>query len=520
MKPNFLFVMADQLRADLRKSRDFPLDVMPFLDAWAQGGVDFDRAYTANPTCMPARVSMMTGRYPQCHRVRTNHNAADVLYTQDLIDILRENGYRTALCGKNHTHRSVHDFDFSAPNGHNGLEGDRPQTQEEAALTDFLRALQSRESLTPSPGTVRAQYPYRNVTDALRFIDGLEGDAPFFAWVSFAEPHPPYQAPAPYFDLFPPQSLPALPSAQMDPALKGPRYVWTRGIWARVMQGDEQARIARARSNYLGMIRLIDDQFRRLIEGLRARGLEQRTVVVFLADHGDFAGEYGLTRKGPDLSQALTRIPMVWRGPGIAPQGLQASACVNIVDVLPTICDILDVPLPLGCQGRSLLPLLQGRQAPPHEFDVGYSESGYGGLYWTAQDGLTPEQEGATRDYTTFDTLNSWTQSGQVRMVRKGDYALQLDMMGDGYLYCLRTDPAEQRNLFGDPAHAAVQADLLRELAAAMMRACDPLPPPRSRYRLKLHPRGYWRAQFAASDPGIPGGASSSRTKSPHSPAK
>ena len=96
MKPNFLFVMADQLRADLRKSRDFPLDVMPFLDAWAQGGVDFDRAYTANPTCMPARVSMMTGRYPQCHRVRTNHNAADVLYPFSRRMSIRSCVYRTS----------------------------------------------------------------------------------------------------------------------------------------------------------------------------------------------------------------------------------------------------------------------------------------------------------------------------------------------------------------------------------------------------------------------------------------
>ena len=84
--------------------------------------------------------------------------------------------------------------------------------------------------------------------------------------------------------------------------------------------------------------------------------------------------------------------------------------------------------------------------------------------------------------------------------------------MGEGYLYCLRTDPAEQDNLFGNPAYADVQADMLRELAAAMMRACDPLPLPRSRYRLKLHPQGYWRAQFIASDPGVPN-VPSSRTK-------
>ncbi len=73
---------------------------MPFLDEWAKGGVDFENAYTPNPTCMPARVSMMTGRYSECHQVRTNHNLQDALYTEDLLDVLKKNGYVTALCGK------------------------------------------------------------------------------------------------------------------------------------------------------------------------------------------------------------------------------------------------------------------------------------------------------------------------------------------------------------------------------------------------------------------------------------
>ena len=111
-QPNILIVMTDQQQDNLRKSRGYPLDTMPFLDSFAREGADCTRAYTPNPTCMPARVSMFTGRYPSCHRVRTNHNATDAYYTEDLLDVLKCAGYRTALCGKNHSHRNPADFDF------------------------------------------------------------------------------------------------------------------------------------------------------------------------------------------------------------------------------------------------------------------------------------------------------------------------------------------------------------------------------------------------------------------------
>ena len=118
---NILFVMTDQQRADLRRGEGYPLDTMPFLDSFAREGVDFGQAYTTNPICLAARVSLFTGRYPSAHRVRTNHNRRDALYTKDLLDVLKEAGYRTALCGKNHSHRDPEDFDFHACFGHPGL---------------------------------------------------------------------------------------------------------------------------------------------------------------------------------------------------------------------------------------------------------------------------------------------------------------------------------------------------------------------------------------------------------------
>ncbi len=505
MRPNIVIVMTDQQRHDLRKAAGYPLDTMPFLDAWSSGGVDFAQAYSPNPTSMPARVSMFTGRYSQSHRVRTNHNVIDALYTEDLLDVLKRQGYATALCGKNHSHRKPSDFDYHDLNGHLGTEEQQSLRENEQELDDFLKTLNFIDSMQPSPGDVTAQLPYRNVSSALRFVDSVKAEGkPFFAWVSFAEPHNPYQVPEPYFSLFPPESLPPVATGPADLAGKGPRFTWIRGIWEKVLGPDIEARMQRDRSNYLGMLRLIDDQFKRLITGLEERGVLDNTLVLFLSDHGDFIGEYGLVRKGPDLPDVLTHVPMAWRGPGIVKQGRVEQVFVNIVDIFPTICDLLGAPVPFGVQGKSIRPLLSHEAYNPKEYATSYAETGFSGLYWDDEDDLTVQQEKACRNWETFDCLNTWTQCGQMRMLRKGAYKIQLDMMGNGYLYNLETDPMEVKNLWDNDASVMVKTDMLVELTAAMLRACDPIPSPHSRYRTKLHPKGFWfDDDWRASDPGV-----------------
>ena len=504
MKPNILIVMTDQQRADLRKAEGYPLDTMPFLDEWSQSGTDFRGAYTPNPTCMPARVSLFTGRYPNCHHVRTNHNAVDAFYTDDLLDVLKQAGYRTALCGKNHSHRALSDFDFCEANGHDGPDRDYDRSPAEKKFDTFMKSLRHRECHEPSPCTVQEQQPYRNVSAALRFMDSLDRDQPFFAWVSFAEPHNPYQVPAPYFDMFPPESLPPLHTSTEDLAAKGHRYPWLRACWETAFGEDTERNIARTRSNYHGMLRLIDDQFRRLIEGVRARGLYDNTIILFVSDHGDFSGEYGLIRKGPDLPELLARIPMAWHVPNLPAQGSKSSCFTNLVDVFPTLCDLAGLEVPFGVQGKSLVPLLDGSDSHREEFAVAYAETGFSGLYWNERDGLNQKAEGAINPGCTYDCLNTWTQSGQVRMARKGKFKIQADMMGIGYLYDLENDPFEVDNLWDDPAHLATKADMLATLLAETLKANDPLPAPRNRYRTKIHPKGYWHdPDFVADDPGV-----------------
>jgi arylsulfatase A-like enzyme len=330
------------------------------------------------------------------------------------------------------------------------------------------------------------------VSDAQRWVRSLGPDQPFFVWLTFAEPHNPYQVPEPYFSMFPQETIP--PAAAGTEALKekGFKWEWVYRLGKHVYPNYDEL-VPRARANYLGMLRLIDDQVRRFVGFLDAEGLRDDTLVIFLADHGDFVGEYGLVRKGPEMPELLMRIPLLFHGPGIVANEEPHPAFVSICDVMPTLCEMLGAPLPEGVQGRSLWPMLTGGDYPEAEFESAYGEHGYGGLHYEEADHYPFDRatfQGPKGP--TFDCLNSVSQSGQMRMIRKGDWKLTLDMQGHGQLYNLADDPVELVNLYGRPEHADLQRELLADLLAWTLRAQDPLPLPRHRYIMKTDPRNYW----------------------------
>jgi arylsulfatase A-like enzyme len=486
--PNLVVIMTDQQRADVSRREGFPLDTTPFLDDLAQQGTWFDKAYTATPVCTPARVSMLTGRYPSATHVRTNHNAEDVFYDTDLIDVLHEQGYTAALCGKNHSYLTPDKMDYWFELSHTGGFGE-DRTPDEKAFDQYLANLNHRADLNATPFPLETQCPHRAVTAAINWIDTVE-EQPFFLWLSFPEPHNPYQVPEPYFSVFPPETLPPTLSDESALQTKSFKYHWTRHIGETAFANyDEQ--LPRARANYFGMLRLIDDQIKRFVNYLDYRGLRENTLLLVLSDHGDFVGEYGLVRKGPELPEVLTRIPFFAVGPGIKPSPEPHPAHVSLVDVMPTLCEAAGAERPPGVQGRSLWSLLTGNPYPEAEFTSSYVEHGFGGLHYTASDSFDPTEDGLVPG-AAFDELNGWSQSGAMRMVRKGEWKLLIDMQGEGQLYHLTEDPVELVNLYDQPECAAVQQDLMTELVIWMLRVQDPLPYPRRRYKFKAPPHGYW----------------------------
>ena len=489
-RPNVLVIMTDQQRAGLTRFSGYPLDTMPELDRLAQRGVAFERAYCTAPLCVPSRISLLTGRWPHAHRVRENWAIKDVFFEKDIFDVARSLGYKTALSGKNHSHVTPNKLDFMRLYGHFG--GWRPPDapKEMVEFDQWLARLNLGTSDVATPFPVEVQLPHRIVSSAIDFLSGCQD--PFLLWVSFPEPHEPYQVSKPYYDMFPPAEVPARASGPEVLKSKGFRWEWQSRLEEFTYPGyDKQWR--RVKSNYLGMMRLINDQLARLFRFMRERGILENTIVVYVADHGDYLGDFGLLRKGVDLPEALVRIPMIWAGPGIQPRA-KPPEFVSIADIFPTICEALGWQTPLGVQGRSLWQMLQGKEYPKEEFRSIYSEVGIGGLFYGPRDNLDFRKAqivGVPGAILTFDELNYCSQSGVMKMVRMGDWKLSFDMMGRGQLFNLAEDPHELRNRYGDPSVARQQMGLLEELLAWNMRTQDSIPTARYEAKWAEH-NWYW----------------------------
>lgn len=496
-RPNIIVIMTDQQRADVSAREGYALDTTPFLDSLAREGVWFNRAYTSAPVCVPARISFLTGRFPSVHRVRENLGVENAMYSQDLIDVMREHGYATAMIGKNHSHLTPDRVDHWFPLSHGGGQGEQ-RTPEEKDFDQWLTELNHGVACEPTPFPVECQGPCRAVSEALQWIQSLESQS-FFLWLSFAEPHNPYQAPEPYFSLFPPDSLPPVKAGKEALAVKGFKWQWTKRL-GEFIYPDYDDLIPRYRANYFGMLRLIDDQVRRLVDFLDAERLREDTLLVFVSDHGDFVGEYGLMRKGPEMPEVLMRVPLLFAGPGVRAIDTPSPAYVSLVDLFPTLCEALGAAIPYGVQGRSLWPLLSGSSYPEEEFASVYAEQGFGGLHYTEddplrmEDTLIPGPKGPS-----FGELSNCSQSGTLRMLRKtrpnpegGDWKLIFDMQGRGQLYHLDSDPVELDNLYDHPECAAVRNEMVEELLVWTLRVQDPLPHP-IKYAPKVLLRNYTR---------------------------
>lgn len=507
-QPNIVLVMTDQHRAGFTAGGGFELDTMPFLDSLAEQGTSFDRAYTTAPLCVPARCSLLTGRFPKATRVRQNSAAKYATFEADLIDVLGASGYALHFAGKTHFYRSSGDFDtFAAPYFHTGGPPG-VATGQNAEFEHWLTEFGHEVATGPTPFPVECQFPYRIVSAAIEAVDATPADRPFFSWLSFPEPHNPYQVPEPYFSLFDPDGVPDRMCGPEAAEAKGGDWLWLRQLIEEKRPGYDDG-WRRYRANYCGMLRLIDDQLRRFLNHLEDRGIAENTLVIFLADHGDYVGDYGLQRKGAGMPECLLRIPLVVTGPGV--QATRNSQdFVSLADILPTVCEAVGAQIPIGVQGRSLWPMLTGQPYPAEEFASVFAEMGFGGVPYG------PDERPALHfpyDGRRFDELNSVTQSGHTVMLRRDRWKLVYDSAGRGELYDLEQDPAELDNRFADPSLAEVRTELITELLRWSVRTDDDLP--QAVYTSKRVPHnwtgtaltaapGSAKADFAAGE-GIPG---------------
>lgn len=442
--------MSDQHNASSWSKGGRPEVKTPALARLADRGVTFTRAYCDNPICGPSRACFLTGQTVSHHQISGNAIFdADVEAERNLAKVFRDAGYQTALIGKGHlprrwmeegfAHRrycdladaepddprSCHYFDHLVRHGladaydHGKLTPDRPGSRMEA----FVSELPLAHSLEVWTGD-----------QTLSFLENREKQKPFFVQMSFERPHDPY-APSPErADLYHAPDLP-LPGNSGDYLSR--RLEGKPAFQQEYAQGEsgsgypyrprDASDLQMQLAHYYALISMIDEQIGRVIDFLEASGELENTIIVYHADHGDFAGEHGFMLKNLGLYEAIHRIPFILFYPG-CPAGTQVDGMVASVDLFSTLCYLAGVNEPTGGDGNVI---------------VG---------------------EGATfRDYIVCEWDFISEPQERVFAVRDEGYRLVYypQRPDDGELYDCKSDPGEERNLYSDPKETKNRLRLL-----------------------------------------------------------
>ncbi len=471
--PNLLLITMDALRQDAVGAYGRPEAGTPQIDALAARGLRFTRAYCTQPLCMPSRASVLTGRYPRAHGVwdnGVNLPAAEI----SLFEVLRQAGVQTASFGK------LHFQAFKA--GFYPTYADQPENPEQRVpYRGFERvAIADNTPFGPYATWVRESFPQYEKAIANPFFDcppgtalawtstlpaaatktdwiyqqarsyfaGLDRERPFAAWVSFVDPHHPYNPPEPFAGWHDRDDIPEPIEPNSDLRYLPAHYRQWREemLGERFALGEEpQRRWAEIIRRYRGKVSHVDDRIGRLLGELEAQGLLEETLVIVTADHGTPLCDFGLVQVGPYSFEGNIKVPLVCHWPGQRQGGEVSDALISLVDLLPTYFHLAGLPLPVGVQGRSFAPLLTGAD-------------------YVARSCVLVEQRWG-QEPDGFKTLVT------------PDWKLSLYVNGvEGELYDLVNDPGERRNRFDEPEYRAIQQELTAQMLYELMRREDPLP--------------------------------------------
>jgi choline-sulfatase len=428
-RPNLLFIMTDQQFADAMSCRIGDRYIKtPNMDGLAATGRLFSRAYCANPLCVPSRTSLFTGRYPAETGIETNDKATiDVQKFPMMGTIFQRAGYATGDFGKWHM-----PVDEGKPELH-GFEV-RPRQKRDTDTAElaieFIRQKRSKPFLAVAsflnPHNI-CQWPRGE-----EFSEGDPGQPPALDRCPPRRPN--YAPPKDESDimLFMRRSYQA---SSMFPVGNFDEKKWREYIWA-----------------YYRMIELVDKQVGRVLEAVRAAGMEERTVVVFTADHGDCQGAHGWNQKTVFYEEAA-RVPFIVSCKGTTKPGTSDRLVHVGVDLIPTLCGYAGIPVPPALPGMSLQETANsGSRKDPREYVVVCNKMAQG----EPVDGRSFKPDG--------------------RMVRSQRYKYCAFNEGTRResLVDLQKDTGEMVNLAGDAGHKPVLEQHRRMLAEWGKKINDP----------------------------------------------
>jgi arylsulfatase A-like enzyme len=245
-------------------------------------------------------------------------------------------------------------------------------------------------------------------------------------------PHSPYFVCAPYDTMYDPRALAYPPQESPEERARKPDVYWQAAGDMGTLDAPE-VELRNALAHYYGMVSLLDDQAARLLDYLRRRGLPDDIIVVYTSDHGDYAGEYGMWGKSCTLYDCLVRVPLIIAGPeGLVPRGRTLDGMIQNIDILPTLLDLLALPVPTNVHGLSLR------------------------LLW--QDGASRAAAVSGRQVE----LSVMARTPRWKLIYTPGPAVQ-------ELYEVESDPGELRNRYGDLGTGAVVGQLRGRLLDWML---------------------------------------------------
>jgi arylsulfatase A-like enzyme len=458
-RPNIVFIFSDDHAYQAISAYSGRLNQTPNIDRIAREGMRFDRCLVTNSICGPSRACILTGKYSHLNGFYNNTNSRFDGSQVTFPKLLRQAGYQTAIIGKWHLVSDPTGFDhwdilpgqgryYNPPMIRNGQRVAR-QGYVTEIITDLgLNWLKSRDPAKPFMLMLQHKAPHREWSPSLSKLASTpekypepptlfddysgRGKAEHAQDMTIAKTMVPLDV-----KLDPPPGISADQKQEWD-AYYAPRNEAFRKANS---QGKDLIRwkYNRYLHDYLACISSVDDSVGRVLDYLRETGLEKNTIVVYASDQGFYLGEHGWFDKRWIFEESL-RTPLLVKWPGKIRPGTVNRDIVSNVDFAQTFLEAAGAAAPAEMQGRSLVPLLEGKRP------AGWRKSFYYHYY------EHPAVHSVARHYGVV--------TDRYKLVRF--YEPELDYWE---LFDLKKDPREMRSVFGKPEYAAVQAELEAELA-------------------------------------------------------
>ncbi|GAA5018491.1 sulfatase-like hydrolase/transferase [Acinetobacter puyangensis] len=473
MKPNFVIIVADQLRADALPAFGNAVVKTPHIDALAQQGIAFSQAFTQHSVCSPSRVSFISGYYPHVHGNRTLVNLIQPNQPNFLKDF-KQHGYDVIHIGeRGHTfeeyaaEQSVTYHGFSHSDRHNL----KSFSQGKVFKTDPEEVRQAIDRHRLS----RAFYHGRKEDNDLNIdtacVETVQQwvskpkDKPWVLYIPLFDPHPPFDVEEPWFSMYGRDAM-ALPRQGQG---YQPKYLQalrqTHG-WDQYSDADWQE----IKAVYYGMVSRFDDNVGKIRQAIQDHQLDENTYFVLFSDHGEYLGDYGVVEKWPSgVHECLTRTPLIISGKDIQ-QGKTSDALIELLDVFPTLLELAGIKSQHRHYGRSFKNLLTAPELPHRE--AVFSEGGF-----------NANEKDILEDPPFPYDLKGKVQHmdpklvGKVACIRTRNWTYVWRLYEQHELYDRHSDPHESINLIEDTKYIEIIHALRDQLLQWLLETEDEIPP-------------------------------------------